>query len=84
MEMALAGWRFFVLSPAFSIHWGLQSPGYQNDNRLSEVKANSIRFKKFVDEKINKYRNINDTNNINYVDAEMKRIKKLLKNAARH
>ena len=76
--MALAGWRFFVLSPAFAIHWGLQSPGYQNDDRLSEVESNSLRFKKYVYEKIYKYRDINYTNNLNYVDVEIKKIKQLL------
>ena len=55
MEMAFAGWRFFVLSPAFAIHWGFHNPGYRTNDRKREVRHIHIRFKSFLEDKFKQY-----------------------------
>ena len=55
MEMAIAGWKFYVLSPAFTIHWGFHFAGYQSEHRVKETEKNRIRFKEYLAEKIEYY-----------------------------
>ena len=76
MEMALAGWKFFVLSPAFLIHFGLHNPGYKKEDRLIEVAHNFVRFKSFLEEKVSKYGNENKSPHSSAVDEEIKKVQK--------
>ena len=78
MEMALAGWRFFVLSPAFAIHWGLQKPGYQKHDRLLEVANNFFRFRPFLGEKISQYKDEYGNFRLMYMNQEIKKIYKMV------
>ena len=55
MEMAIAGWKFFVLSPSFTIHWGFHHAGYQDEHRVKEVSNNRFLFKGYMEEKIKQY-----------------------------
>ena len=55
MEMALDGWKFLVLSPAFAIHWGFQERNQQNKMRKMQVNKNRQRFNAFEREVRAKY-----------------------------
>ena len=55
MEMALDGWRFLVLSPAFAIHWGFQEKNQQSKIRKMQVNKNRRRFNEFEKEVRAKY-----------------------------
>ena len=57
--MALDGWRFFVLSPAFAIHWGFQELNQQSQFRIMQVNKNRRRFNEFKKEVRIKYKNRN-------------------------
>ena len=57
--MALDGWRFFVLSPAFAIHWGFQELNQQSKIRTWQVNKNRRRFNEFEKEVRAKYENRN-------------------------
>ena len=50
MEMALDGWKFLVLSPAYAIHWGFQEKGQQNKIRKMQANANRRRYTEFEKE----------------------------------
>lgn len=50
MEMALDGWTFLVLSPAYAIHWGFQEKSQQNKLRKMQVNKNRRRFTEFEKE----------------------------------
>ena len=60
MEMALDGWKFLVLSPAFAIHWGFQEKNQQNKLRKMQVNKNRRRFNEFEKEVRAKYAARND------------------------
>ena len=55
MEMALDGWKFFVLSPAFAIHWGFQEKNQQSKLRKMQVNKNRQRYSIFEREVRAKY-----------------------------
>ena len=55
MEMALDGWKFLVLSPAYAIHWGFQEKGQQNKIRKMQANANRRRYTEFEREVRAKY-----------------------------
>ena len=55
MEMALDGWKFLVLSPAFAIHWGFQEKIQQSKLRKMQVNKNRRRFNEFEKEIREKY-----------------------------
>ena len=55
MEMALDGWKFFVLSPAFAIHWGFQEKNQQTKLRKMQVNKNRQRYSIFEREVRAKY-----------------------------
>ena len=78
MEMAFSGWKFYVLSPAFAIHWDLQNPGYQKKERLLEVAHNYFRFKSFLSEKISAYQDKNWKFPLSYMNKEVKKIRKIV------
>ena len=74
--MAFAGWRFFVLSPAFAIHWGFHNPGYRTNYRKREVRHNHIRFKTFLEDKFKQYTDKNGSFRLMYMNNEAKKIYK--------
>ena len=76
MEMAFAGWRFFVLSPAFAIHRGLHNPGYKTHDRQLEVVNNRFRFKSFLEEKVSQYKDGHGKFRLMYMNKEIKKIYK--------
>ena len=53
--MALDGWKFFVLSPAFAIHWGFQEKNQQSKLRKMQVNKNRQRYSIFEREVRAKY-----------------------------
>lgn len=55
MEMALDGWKFLVLSPAYAIHWGFQEKNQQTKLRKMQVNKNRRRFNEFEKEVRAKY-----------------------------
>ena len=55
MEMALDGWKFHVLSPAFAIHWGFQEKTQQGKIRKLQINRNRKRFNDFEKEVRAKY-----------------------------
>ena len=55
MEMALDGWKFLVLSPAYAIHWGFQEKNQQSKVRKMQVNKNRQRFSGFEKEIRAKY-----------------------------
>ena len=55
MEMALDGWKFHVLSPAFAIHWGFQEKTQQGKIRKLQINRNRKRFNEFEKEVRAKY-----------------------------
>ena len=55
MEMALDGWKFLVLSPAFAIHWGFQEKTQQGKIRKLQINRNRKRFNEFEKEVRAKY-----------------------------
>ena len=55
MEMALDGWKFLVLSPAYAIHWGFQEKNQQSKVRKMQVNKNRQRFSGFEKEVRAKY-----------------------------
>ena len=55
MEMALDGWKFLVLSPAFAIHWGFQEKNQQGKIRKLQINRNRKRFNDFEKEVRAKY-----------------------------
>ena len=55
MEMSLDGWKFFVLSPAFAIHWGFQEKNQQTKLRKMQVNKNRQRYSIFEREVRAKY-----------------------------
>ena len=55
MEMALDGWKFFVLSPVFAIHWGFQEKNQQTKLRKMQVNKNRQRYSIFEREVRAKY-----------------------------
>ena len=74
MEMAFAGWRFFVLSPAFAIHWGFHNEGYKTNERKREVRHNFLHFKTFLEEKLMQYKDKNGNFQLMYMNNEAKKI----------
>ena len=78
MEMAFAGWRFFVLSPAFAIHWGLQNPGYKKHDRHLEEADNFFRFMPFLDEKVLQYKDKYGNFRLMYMNKEIKKIDEIV------
>ena len=74
MEMAFAGWRFFVLSPAFAIHRGFHNPGYKTNDRKREVRHNFLHFKTFFEEKLMQYKDKNGSFQLMYMNNEAKKI----------
>ena len=53
--MALDGWKFLVLSPAYAIHWGFQEKNQQSKVRKMQVNKNRQRFSGFEKEVRAKY-----------------------------
>ena len=47
-EMTLAGWTFHVLSPIFTIHWGLQSKQRRPSWRRNQMEINRRLFDTFI------------------------------------
>ena len=74
--MAFAGWRFFVLSPAFAIHRGLHNAGYKTHDRQLEVANNRFRFKSFVEEKVSQYKDQQGNFRLMYMNKEITKIYK--------
>ncbi|KAK2717950.1 beta-1,4-glucuronyltransferase 1-like isoform X2 [Artemia franciscana] len=55
-EMFLSGWKFYVLSPIFLIHWGLQRRSTRPGWRENENTKNRILFTNFKRELIARYK----------------------------
>lgn len=55
-EMFLAGYQFHVLSPIFTIHWGLQHKKSRPPWRESQNTKNMKKFKEFKRELLVKYK----------------------------
>lgn len=55
-EMFLAGYQFYVLSPIFTIHWGLQLKKSRPPWRESQNTKNMKKFKEFKRELLVKYK----------------------------
>ena len=70
--MAIAGWKFFVLSPAFTIHWGFHYAGYQSEHRVREVSNNRVLFKGYMEEKIKHYSGEKDNGVTNKLNIQLK------------
>ena len=73
MEMAIAGWKFFVLSPSFAIHWGFHYAGYQDEHRVKEVANNRFLFKGYMEEKIKQYSAKQDNGLTKKLDYQLKK-----------
>ena len=74
--MAFAGWRFFVLSPAFAIHRGLHNPGNKTHDQQLEIANNRFRVKSFLKEKVSQYKDEHRNFRLMYMSKEIKKIYK--------